>query len=80
VLAAQSLFTRTLPQAAALLVLLILLALVITLAWASWASKRLGGGLTGDTYGALNELVELGVLILAPPMALLVLHLFSLLR
>ncbi|MCL5996253.1 MAG: adenosylcobinamide-GDP ribazoletransferase [Chloroflexi bacterium] len=28
-----------------------------------WASKRLGGGLTGDTYGAVCELVELVCLI-----------------
>ncbi|HVO70340.1 MAG TPA: adenosylcobinamide-GDP ribazoletransferase [Aggregatilineaceae bacterium] len=29
----------------------------------SWAAKRLGGGLTGDVYGALCELVELVCLI-----------------
>ncbi len=38
----------------------------VTLAWSTWASRRLGGGLTGDTYGALNELVELAVLLCVP--------------
>lgn len=28
-----------------------------------WAAKRLGGGLTGDVYGALCELTELGCLL-----------------
>ncbi|HKD75037.1 MAG TPA: adenosylcobinamide-GDP ribazoletransferase, partial [Ktedonobacterales bacterium] len=42
------------------------LALLITLGWTRWASRRLGGVLTGDTYGALNELVELAVLFAAP--------------
>lgn len=32
-------------------------ALAFTLWYTWWASRRLGGGLTGDTYGALNELV-----------------------
>jgi adenosylcobinamide-GDP ribazoletransferase len=30
---------------------------------ARWMAGRLGGGLTGDTYGALCESVELGVLL-----------------
>mgnify|MGYP005838430181 CR=1 FL=1 len=36
------------------------------LAWAGghWAARRLGGGLTGDVYGALCELTELVCLIL----------------
>ncbi len=45
------------------------LALLVTLGWTRWASRRLGGGLTGDTYGALNELVELSVLFAAPLLA-----------
>ncbi len=28
-----------------------------------WAAKRLGGGITGDVYGALCELIELGSLL-----------------
>jgi adenosylcobinamide-GDP ribazoletransferase len=56
------------------LVLIMAAALVVTLTFAGWASRRLGGGLTGDTYGAVNELVELAVLLLAPPLALLSAH------
>lgn len=40
-------------------------ALLIALLTASFLSKRLGG-LTGDTYGAINEVVEVAVLILIP--------------
>jgi adenosylcobinamide-GDP ribazoletransferase len=29
----------------------------------NWAAKRLGGGITGDVYGALCELIELGCLV-----------------
>ncbi|MDX2163455.1 MAG: adenosylcobinamide-GDP ribazoletransferase [bacterium] len=29
----------------------------------SWAARRLGGGITGDVYGALCELIELGCLL-----------------
>ncbi len=32
---------------------------------ARWAAQRLGGGLTGDLYGALCEVVETGVLLAA---------------
>jgi adenosylcobinamide-GDP ribazoletransferase len=49
--------------------------LVVALFWALWASRRLGGGLTGDTYGATNELVEVAILALAPVVARLVLSL-----
>lgn len=52
--------------------LLALIAIVVTLATAAWASRRLGGGLTGDTYGAVNELVEVAVLALTPFLAGLV--------
>jgi len=38
---------------------------LISLAMASCLSKKLGG-LTGDTYGAINEVVEVAVLILIP--------------
>lgn len=44
---------------------LALATLLIVIGWTRWASHRLDGGLTGDTYGAANELVELGVLVLA---------------
>jgi adenosylcobinamide-GDP ribazoletransferase len=36
--------------------------LVIVAAAAWWGARRLGGGLTGDLYGALCELTELLVL------------------
>jgi adenosylcobinamide-GDP ribazoletransferase len=51
--------------------LLLVVALLVALGWLVWASRRLGGGLTGDTYGAACVLVELGVIVLTPPMALL---------
>jgi cobalamin synthase len=57
------------------LALIMAAALATTLAFTHWASGRLGGGLTGDTYGAVNELIELAVLALAPPLALLSTHL-----
>jgi len=59
--------------ALALGLLLGLVALNVVLLWCRWAAARLGGGLTGDTYGALNELVELAALVLTPPLARLVL-------
>lgn len=37
----------------------LLLAPLLTWCIGSWAAQRLGGGLTGDTYGALCELTEL---------------------
>lgn len=61
----------TRPQAIFLVGLLAIVSLGVAVAWAWWASRRLGGGLTGDTYGAANELVELAVLALVPPLALL---------
>ncbi|HLY31835.1 MAG TPA: adenosylcobinamide-GDP ribazoletransferase, partial [Ktedonobacterales bacterium] len=51
-----------------------LIGTLITLGWSYWAARRLGGGLTGDTYGALNELVELGVLVCATPLAIRLVH------
>jgi adenosylcobinamide-GDP ribazoletransferase len=51
--------------------LLLVAALLVLLGWLAWASRRLGGGLTGDTYGAACVLVELAVLVLAPPLTLL---------
>jgi adenosylcobinamide-GDP ribazoletransferase len=41
------------------------LAPLIGIILAYWAAGRLGGGLTGDLYGALCEVVELTVLLLA---------------
>jgi adenosylcobinamide-GDP ribazoletransferase len=58
-----------------LTVLLLVAALLVLLGWLAWASRRLGGGLTGDTYGAACVLVELAVLVLAPPLALLAIRL-----
>jgi adenosylcobinamide-GDP ribazoletransferase len=40
-------------------------AMLIALLIANWLSGKLGG-LTGDTYGAINELAEVSVLILIP--------------
>ena len=48
--------------------LLLVVALLTLLGWLAWASRRLGGGLTGDTYGAACVLVESAVLVLAPPL------------
>ncbi|NDJ52049.1 MAG: adenosylcobinamide-GDP ribazoletransferase [Chloroflexi bacterium] len=58
-----SLFTLTLIAGLALLInpwlgLLLLVPLVTVALAGRWASQLLGGGLTGDTYGALCELTE----------------------
>ena len=75
---AFALAVRATPSVLAINVLTLALvmaaALVVALAFTGWASRRLGGGLTGDTYGAVNELIELVVLVLAPPLALLSAH------
>lgn len=43
---------------------------VSLLAWClGWAMSRMLGGLTGDTYGAINELTEVAVLMAAVPLA-----------
>lgn len=47
-----------------LVILLPLAALAVTFVVGRWAANRLGGGLTGDVYGALCELTELICLIL----------------
>jgi adenosylcobinamide-GDP ribazoletransferase len=57
---------------ALVLALLSALGLAVALLWALWASRRLGGGLTGDTYGAASELVEVTILALTPAVAQLV--------
>ncbi len=45
---------------------LLLVAAQFTLfGWLAWAARRLGGALTGNTYGAACVLVELAVLIAA---------------
>jgi adenosylcobinamide-GDP ribazoletransferase len=62
----------TLPQRALAFAILGVSGLGVALLWALWASRRLGGGLTGDTYGAANELVEVAILALAPVVAQLV--------
>ena len=54
---------------------LLLAALLVLFAWLAWASRRLGGGLTGDTYGAACVLLELTTLVLAPPLANLAIRL-----
>jgi adenosylcobinamide-GDP ribazoletransferase len=58
-----------LPQRALILAILGASGLAVALLWALWANRRLGGGLTGDTYGAANELVEVAILALAPVVA-----------
>lgn len=40
------------------------LALLLALLGGRWAAQRLGGGLTGDVYGALCELTELSMLVM----------------
>ncbi|MEP7289276.1 MAG: adenosylcobinamide-GDP ribazoletransferase [Chloroflexota bacterium] len=45
-------------------VLLLVLTLLFVVIVGGWMAKRLGGGLTGDSYGALCELVEMLSLIL----------------
>ena len=57
-----------------LTVLLLVTALLVLLGWLAWASRRLGGGLTGDTYGAACVLGELAVLVCVPPLAELALR------
>jgi adenosylcobinamide-GDP ribazoletransferase len=42
------------------------IAVLVTAGVTMWMSRRLDGGLTGDTYGALNECVEVAVLVLVP--------------
>lgn len=54
---------------------LLLAALIVLFIWLAWASRRLGGALTGDTYGAACVLLELTVLVLAPPLASLAMRL-----
>ena len=49
--------------------LLLLTAIATMLGWGAWASRRLGGALTGDAYGAVCVLVELAVQLLTPPLA-----------
>jgi adenosylcobinamide-GDP ribazoletransferase len=59
------------PAVAGIIAGLSLLAAIATmLGWGTWASRRLGGALTGDTYGAACVLVELAILLLAPPLLL----------
>jgi adenosylcobinamide-GDP ribazoletransferase len=70
-LAALAVFApwATFTQRALLVAMLGALGLMVALLWAFWASRRLGGGLTGDAYGATNELVELAILALTPALA-----------
>jgi adenosylcobinamide-GDP ribazoletransferase len=74
--AATSVLYHSRPPLTAIMpvALLSLLTLAITLLWCTWARRRLGGGLTGDTYGALNEWVEVAVLLLAPVAITLAAH------
>lgn len=76
VLLVSSLLSGYTHQAGFLLAgLLAVVSLGVAALWTWWASRRLGGGLTGDTYGATNELVELAILALAPPLAMLAVRL-----
>ena len=47
---------------AGILILVVVSVVSLLLGW--WASKRLGGGLTGDCYGAANEIMEVLALVL----------------
>jgi adenosylcobinamide-GDP ribazoletransferase len=62
---------QTIAVMAVLTGMLLMVAQVTLLVWLAWAARRLGGKLTGDTYGAVCVLVELVVLLLAPPLAAL---------
>jgi adenosylcobinamide-GDP ribazoletransferase len=66
--------SRSLAGTALLLALLAAVAFLVTVISTIWASRRLGSGLTGDTYGAVNELVEVAVLALAPFLSELTQH------
>jgi adenosylcobinamide-GDP ribazoletransferase len=45
---------------------LVLLPVITVAGFGRWASRRLGGGLTGDSYGAIGELTELcGLVVLS---------------
>jgi cobalamin 5'-phosphate synthase/cobalamin synthase len=50
-------------------------ALAVTLGVTAWISGHLGGGLTGDTYGAINECVQVAILALVPPIFAATAHL-----
>lgn len=62
-------------QAQALAAMLAAVALAVMLIATAWMSGRLDGGLTGDTYGALNECVEAATLVLLPLLVVAVTHL-----
>ncbi|MGZ3598640.1 MAG: adenosylcobinamide-GDP ribazoletransferase [Ktedonobacterales bacterium] len=55
-----------LPQTLIWAVLVAGSALLTSIGATVWMSRRLDGGLTGDTYGALNECVEVVILVLFP--------------
>ncbi|HEX8037176.1 MAG TPA: adenosylcobinamide-GDP ribazoletransferase [Ktedonobacterales bacterium] len=55
-----------LPQTLVWAVLAAGSALLTSIGATVWMSRRLDGGLTGDTYGALNECVEVVILVLFP--------------
>jgi adenosylcobinamide-GDP ribazoletransferase len=63
----------TLVERAFVLAALASSGLSVALMGALWASRRLGGGVTGDVYGAANELAEVAILALAPAIAQLAL-------
>ena len=62
-------------QTLALAITLGAAAFVVTLGATAWMSGRLDGGLTGDTYGALNECVEVATLVLVPLIVVVIPHL-----
>ena len=47
---------------AGILILVVVSVVALLMGW--WASRRLGGGLTGDCYGAANEIMEVLALVL----------------
>ena len=50
-------------------VIVLIASSVLALLLAAWATRRLGGGLTGDCYGATNEIIEAFALTLLVPLA-----------
>ena len=49
--------------------IVLLAASILALLLGVWAMRRLGGGLTGDCYGAVNEIIEAAALVLLVPLA-----------
>ena len=47
-------------------VIVLMLSIVAIVRLVVWGAARLFGGVTGDILGAINEIIEIGVLVFAP--------------